>query len=140
MAAPDSGAAACENSPDWIPRGRPSCHSCAAHPSIPAGFARARVHRRRERRHRMAIRGRARRSLPRTRGGTDALEGRRHRHGGFVTSLARPGGNITGLSTLFVELYGKQLELLKEAFLRLARIAVLGSSTEPSNARAFRSM
>ena len=59
---------------------------------------------------------------------------------GFVASLARPGGNITGLSTLFVELYGKQLELLKEAFPRLARIAVLGSSTEPSNARAFRSM
>ena len=59
---------------------------------------------------------------------------------GFVASLARPGGNITGLSTLSSEIYGKQLELLKEIVPRLARVAVLGSSTEPGHARAFRSM
>jgi len=48
---------------------------------------------------------------------------------GFVASLARPGGNITGLSTLAPELTGKQLELLKEIVPRLARVAVFGSST-----------
>src|SRR5262249_31391644 len=47
---------------------------------------------------------------------------------GFVTSLARPGGNITGLSTLAPELTGKQLELLKEIGPGLARVAVFGSS------------
>src|SRR5215813_2701437 len=41
---------------------------------------------------------------------------------GFVASLARPGGNITGLSTLAPELTGKQLELLKEIVPRLARV------------------
>jgi putative ABC transport system substrate-binding protein len=48
--------------------------------------------------------------------------------GGFVQSLARPGGNITGLSFLVQALQGKQLELLKEAIPRLARVAVLGNS------------
>lgn len=48
---------------------------------------------------------------------------------GFVASLAHPGGNITGLSTLSPELGGKRLELLKEIVLRLSRVAVLGSST-----------
>jgi len=48
---------------------------------------------------------------------------------GFVASLARPGGNITGLSTLAPELTGKQLELLKEIVPGLARVAVFGSST-----------
>ena len=48
---------------------------------------------------------------------------------GFVTSLAHPGGNITGLSTLAPELSGKQLELLKEIVPRLSRVAVLGTST-----------
>src|SRR5262250_2955597 len=48
---------------------------------------------------------------------------------GFVASLARPGGNITGLATLAPELSGKQLELLKEIVLGLARVAVFGSST-----------
>jgi ABC-type uncharacterized transport system substrate-binding protein len=47
---------------------------------------------------------------------------------GFVASLARPGGNITGLSTLAPELSGKRLELLKEIVPRLARVAVFGSS------------
>ena len=53
---------------------------------------------------------------------------------GFVASLARPGGNITGLSTFAPELSGKQLELLKETVPRLSRMAVLGNSTLPSHA------
>src|SRR5689334_21127897 len=47
---------------------------------------------------------------------------------GFVASLARPGGNITGLSTLAPELAGKRLELLKEIVPRLSRVAVFGTS------------
>jgi putative tryptophan/tyrosine transport system substrate-binding protein len=50
---------------------------------------------------------------------------------GVVASLARPGGNITGLSSLAPEISGKQLELLKEVLPRLSRVAVLGNSTEP---------
>jgi len=46
----------------------------------------------------------------------------------FVASLARPGGNITGLSTYYPEISGKQLELLKEIVPRLTRVAVLGNS------------
>jgi putative ABC transport system substrate-binding protein len=57
---------------------------------------------------------------------------------GFVASLARPGGNITGLSTLSPELSGKQLELLKEIVPTLSRVAVLGNSTGPGNAPALR--
>ena len=57
---------------------------------------------------------------------------------GFVASLARPGGNITGLSTLYPEISGKQLELLKEIVPRLSRVAVLGSSTQPGTAQALR--
>jgi putative ABC transport system substrate-binding protein len=57
---------------------------------------------------------------------------------GFVASLARPGGNITGLSTLSPEAYGKQLELLKEIVPRLSRVAVLGDSAEPGHAQALR--
>ncbi len=48
---------------------------------------------------------------------------------GFVASLARPGGNITGLSNLSPEIGGKQLELLKEAFPKTSRVAVLGRIT-----------
>jgi putative ABC transport system substrate-binding protein len=44
---------------------------------------------------------------------------------GFVASLARPGGNITGASSLNPELSGKRLELLKEAFPKVSRVAVL---------------
>jgi putative ABC transport system substrate-binding protein len=44
---------------------------------------------------------------------------------GFVESLARPRGNVTGIATLSVELGGKRLELLKEAVPKLARVAVL---------------
>ena len=51
---------------------------------------------------------------------------------GVVASLARPGGNVTGLSSLAPEISGKQLELLKEVIPRLSRVAVLGNSTEPA--------
>ena len=57
---------------------------------------------------------------------------------GFVASLARPGGNITGLSSLFSELSGKRLELLKEIIPRLSHVAVLGTSTNPANAPQLR--
>jgi putative ABC transport system substrate-binding protein len=54
--------------------------------------------------------------------GGDAVES------GFVDSLARPGGNITGLATLRPELSGKQLELLKEIVSKLSRVAVFAGS------------
>ena len=57
---------------------------------------------------------------------------------GFVVSLARPGGNITGLSILAPELSGKRLELLKEIVPRLSRVAVLGTSTNPGNAQQLK--
>jgi putative tryptophan/tyrosine transport system substrate-binding protein len=57
---------------------------------------------------------------------------------GFVASLARPGGNITGLATLAPEISGKRLELLKEVVPRLSRVVVLGSSTEPANAQSLK--
>jgi putative ABC transport system substrate-binding protein len=57
---------------------------------------------------------------------------------GFVASLARPGGNITGLSTLQVDLAGKRLELLKEVLPKLSRVAVIGSSTSADNARELK--
>jgi putative ABC transport system substrate-binding protein len=54
---------------------------------------------------------------------------------GFVESLARPGGNVTGLTTLSRELGGKRLELLKEAVPKLARVAVLYDAAAPSTAQ-----
>jgi putative tryptophan/tyrosine transport system substrate-binding protein len=59
---------------------------------------------------------------------------------GVVASLARPGGNITGLSTLATEISGKRLELLKEIIPRLSHVAVLGTSTYPGNTQALREM
>ena len=56
----------------------------------------------------------------------------------FVGSLARPGGNITGLSSLSPELSGKQLELLKEIVPRLSRVAVFGTSNNPGNAQMLK--
>ena len=55
---------------------------------------------------------------------------------GFAASLARPGGNITGMSAVSPELNGKRLELLKATVPRLARVALLWNSAEP-NAAAF---
>ena len=57
---------------------------------------------------------------------------------GFVASLARPGGNITGLSALSPELSGKQLELMKEIVPKLSRVAVLGNSNEPANPKTLK--
>ncbi len=57
---------------------------------------------------------------------------------GFVASLARPGGNITGLSILAPELSTKQLELLKETVPRLSRVAVLGTSSRAGNAHVVK--
>jgi len=58
---------------------------------------------------------------------------------GFVASLARPGGNITGLSNFAPEIRGKQLELLKEIIPKLSRVAVLGTSaTSPSNVQQLK--
>jgi ABC-type uncharacterized transport system substrate-binding protein len=57
---------------------------------------------------------------------------------GFVASLAHPGGNITGLSSLAPELTGKRLELLKEIVPSLSRVAVFGTSTSSGNAQRLR--
>jgi putative ABC transport system substrate-binding protein len=57
---------------------------------------------------------------------------------GFVASLARPGGNMTGLSILAPEISGKQLELLKDIVPTLSRVAVFGTSNEPGTAQALR--
>jgi ABC-type uncharacterized transport system substrate-binding protein len=59
---------------------------------------------------------------------------------GFVASLARPGGNITGLSSFNPELSGKRLELLKEIVPKLSRVTVIGNSTEPDNAQSLKEM
>lgn len=57
---------------------------------------------------------------------------------GFVASLARPGGNITGVSNLAVDLTGKWLELLKEAVPGLTRMAMLRNPANPSHAVFWR--
>ena len=62
-------------------------------------------------------------------GGADPVEA------GFVESLARPGGNVTGLTNLTIELGGKRLELLKEAVPKVARVAVLYDPAIPGTAR-----
>jgi putative tryptophan/tyrosine transport system substrate-binding protein len=56
----------------------------------------------------------------------------------FVASLARPGGNITGLSDFAPEISGKGLELLKEIVPRLSRVAVFGTSARPGNAQSLK--
>src|SRR5215831_10649217 len=62
-----------------------------------------------------------------TGGGLDPVEA------GFVESLARPGGNVTGLTDLGPKLGGKRLELLKEAVPKLVRVAVLYDPDNPSS-------
>jgi putative tryptophan/tyrosine transport system substrate-binding protein len=57
---------------------------------------------------------------------------------GFIASLARPGGNITGLSTQYPEISGKRLELLKEIVPTLSYLAVLGNADEPGNAQVLK--
>ena len=50
---------------------------------------------------------------------------------GLVASLARPGGNVTGLVTMSPELSGKRLELLREAFPKVSRVALFWNSANP---------
>jgi putative ABC transport system substrate-binding protein len=57
---------------------------------------------------------------------------------GIVASLARPGGNITGFSTLSRELSGKRLELLKETIPGISRVAVLWDANAPGPAVAIK--
>jgi putative tryptophan/tyrosine transport system substrate-binding protein len=57
---------------------------------------------------------------------------------GIVDSLARPGGNITGLATLSRELGGKRLELLKEMVPTISRVGILGDADAPVSAIAFK--
>ena len=52
---------------------------------------------------------------------------------GLVDSLARPGGNVTGITNLSGELGGKRLELLKEAVPKVARVAVLYDPASPAS-------
>jgi putative ABC transport system substrate-binding protein len=57
---------------------------------------------------------------------------------GLVASLARPGGNVTGMSLMVPDLGGKRLELLKEVLPRLARVAVLWNGANPYSAIVFK--
>jgi ABC-type uncharacterized transport system substrate-binding protein len=57
---------------------------------------------------------------------------------GFVASLARPGGNITGLSNYAPELSGKRIELLKEIVSKISRVAVVGGLALTPNAQALK--
>jgi len=59
---------------------------------------------------------------------------------GFVASLARPAGNITGLSTLAPELSGKRLELLGEVVPKFSRVAIVGTSTQPGHAQTVKEL
>ena len=55
---------------------------------------------------------------------------------GLVESLARPGGNVTGITNLGTDLSGKQLELLKETVPKLARVAFLYDPDVPAGRQA----
>jgi putative ABC transport system substrate-binding protein len=57
---------------------------------------------------------------------------------GFVASLARPGGNITGLTHLSPDLTGKRLELLKEVVPKLSRVGVLWNPNQPGQPLAYK--
>ena len=55
---------------------------------------------------------------------------------GFVTELAHPNGNITGMTSIGADITGKKLDLLKESILKLSKIAFIWSSTNPSSTDA----
>ena len=57
---------------------------------------------------------------------------------GWVASLARPGGNVTGVTSYSTDLYGKKLQLLKETIPRLSRVAVLWDPSAPGAAESYR--
>src|SRR5690242_2324587 len=57
---------------------------------------------------------------------------------GIIDSLARPGGNVTGLATLMRDLSGKRLELLKETVPRTSRVGILWDAAAPAPAIAFK--
>ena len=59
---------------------------------------------------------------------------------GFVASLGRPGGNITGLTSQSPELDGKRLQLLKEAVPNLSRVAILWDSNQPGGQQRIKDM
>jgi putative ABC transport system substrate-binding protein len=59
---------------------------------------------------------------------------------GFVASLARPGSNVTGLSNFSAELSGKRLELLKEAFPKVSRVAVIWNPEAPGPVLTFKEL
>ena len=59
---------------------------------------------------------------------------------GLVASLARPGGNVTGLTNISSEVSSKRLEMLKEIVPRLGHVVAFGNATIPGNAQAVRSM
>ena len=59
---------------------------------------------------------------------------------GLASSLAHPGGNVTGLSTMQIELSAKRLQLLKEAIPRLSRIAVLWNPDTPFHAKVLENL
>jgi ABC-type uncharacterized transport system substrate-binding protein len=59
---------------------------------------------------------------------------------GLIESLARPGGNVTGVTTLSTELGGKRLELLKEAVPKLARVAALYEPANPASVREVKEL
>jgi putative ABC transport system substrate-binding protein len=59
---------------------------------------------------------------------------------GLVASLARPGGNVTGLSSMTIELSAKRLQLLKETIPRLTRVAVLWNPDTPPHAKVIENL
>jgi len=69
-----------------------------------------------------------------TGGGSDPVEA------GLVESLARPGGNVTGITTLARELGGKRLELLKEAVPKITRVAVFYDPATPAGVREVKKL
>ncbi|MBI3001523.1 MAG: ABC transporter substrate-binding protein [Deltaproteobacteria bacterium] len=59
---------------------------------------------------------------------------------GIIASLARPGGNITGMTVYSPEVSGKRLELLREAFPKVSRVAVLGDPTAPAHSLEWKEL